>query len=244
MPQPMRLGHVPRRHLAPGQRPVGEVVERPLAERRLVDRVGRTRPARDPGRDRVTVTSIALFDEPTIRPTISISPSRRTSQASVTGSEHPTGWSVDVVAVAPRADVALRVERLAAQRARRAARRRRSGPRARRTTGPRRRSSGRAAGRGRPRPRRRPRRGRSASPSSAWARASTRTRSASPSQPRVSEPARNASLSGSSSGPVSLGDRRRSARRRLGDAAPLELGEQLAEAVGEDRDLDLLEQRR
>ena len=36
-----RLGHVPRRHLAAGQRPVGEVVERPLAGGRLVDGVDR-----------------------------------------------------------------------------------------------------------------------------------------------------------------------------------------------------------
>src|SRR5262245_58538714 len=53
------------------------------------------------------------------RPTISISPSRRTSSArpgSITGSARPAG-SVDVVAVPPRADVALRIERLAAQRA-------------------------------------------------------------------------------------------------------------------------------
>jgi hypothetical protein len=31
---------VPRRHLSPGQRAVGEVVERTFAERRLVDRIG------------------------------------------------------------------------------------------------------------------------------------------------------------------------------------------------------------
>ena len=64
-----------------------------------------------------------------------------------------------------------------------------------------------------------------------------RIRSASPSQPSVSVVARKASLSGSSSGA------RRPARRRsrLGDAAPLELVEELAEPLREHRDLGLLE---
>ena len=156
-----RLGDVPRGDLAAGQGAVREVVERPLAEGRLVDRVDDQRRLRDPGRCRVTVTSIALFDDSTIRPTTSISPSRRTSSV-VRPVEHGRTGLVDVVAVAPRADVALRVERRAAQRARRPAGGRRSGRPARRTIGPRRRSSGRAAGRARPRPRRRPRRDRSA----------------------------------------------------------------------------------
>src|SRR6478736_35478 len=71
------------------------------------------------GQGRVTDTSIALFDDATIRPTISRSPSRSTSSAvprSIT--DRPL---VDVVAVAPRADVALRIERRPAQGARRAA---------------------------------------------------------------------------------------------------------------------------
>src|SRR6188472_1351533 len=49
-----------------------------------------------------------------IRPRISISPSARTSRAVVRSS---TTALVDVVAVAARADVAARVERIAAQRA-------------------------------------------------------------------------------------------------------------------------------
>src|SRR5436190_22568922 len=65
---------------------------------------------------RVTVTSIALFDDPTIRPTISTSPSPRASNVDARSSMERLGL-VDVVAVAPRADVALRIERRAAQRA-------------------------------------------------------------------------------------------------------------------------------
>ena len=179
---------MPRGDLAAGERPVREVVERPLAEDRLVDRVDRPSSGSGSGQCRVTVTSIALLDDSTIRPTTSISPSRRTSSARAPVDHGRTGL-VDVVAVAPRADVALRVERVAAQRARRPAGADDPRSPARRTTGPRRRSSGRAAGRARPRPRRRPRRDRSASPSSSTGpRASTSTSSSSPSQPSVSEP--------------------------------------------------------
>ena len=49
-------------------------------------------------------------------------------------------------------------------------------------------------------------------------------------------------MSGSSSGPVSSSaTSARSAASAASIAAPLELGQELAEAVGEDRDLDLLE---
>src|SRR6478735_4499428 len=69
------------------------------------------------GQGRVTDTSIALFDDATIRPTISRSPSRNTSSAVPrSNTDRPL---VDVVAVAPRADVALRIERRPAQGARR-----------------------------------------------------------------------------------------------------------------------------
>ena len=107
---------------------------------------------------------------------------------------------VDVLAVAPRADVAQRIERCAAQRAGWAACRNDPGRpltndraaaaviRTRSRSGPSSSSSSSSSGS-------------IASPSSSWARASTRTRSAPPSQPSVSEPARKASLSGSSSGP-------------------------------------------
>src|SRR6478672_8540913 len=80
----------------------------------------RTRVGSGSGQVRVTDTSIALFDEATIRPTISISPSRSASSA-VPRSITIGPASVDVVAVATRADVALRVERCPAQRTRRAA---------------------------------------------------------------------------------------------------------------------------
>ena len=110
--------------------------------------------------------------------------------------------SVDVVAVATRADVPEGVERRAAQRARRSAARHdpRSAfdearaaaavMRTRNRSGPSSSSSSSSSGS-------------IASPSSSWARASTRTRPAPPSQPRVSDPARNASLSGSSSSSTS-----------------------------------------
>src|SRR3954470_9116536 len=58
---------------------------------------------------------MALFDDPTIRPTISTSPSPRASNVDARSSTERLGL-VDVVAVAPRADVALRIERRAAQR--------------------------------------------------------------------------------------------------------------------------------
>src|SRR6185295_4732595 len=79
------------------------------------------------GQARRTRQSIAWFDDPTSRPTISISPSRRTSSVragSIIPNRDPADppASVDVVTVAARADVALRIERLAAQRARQPAR--------------------------------------------------------------------------------------------------------------------------
>src|SRR5439155_24016438 len=82
------------------------------------------------GQSSRTRHSIAWFDDPISRPTISISPSRSTSRARavsiIIGPEEPNGsssvapTSVDVVAVPARADVTLRVERLATQRARQA----------------------------------------------------------------------------------------------------------------------------
>src|SRR6476469_8304123 len=51
-----------------------------------------------------------------IRPTISMSPSRRTSSVWTGSIMGGRPRSVDVVAVASRADVTLRIERLAAQR--------------------------------------------------------------------------------------------------------------------------------
>ena len=50
-----------------------------------------TRAGSGSGQVRVTVTSIALFDEPTMRPTISISPSRRTSSVVARSSTEATG---------------------------------------------------------------------------------------------------------------------------------------------------------
>ena len=58
----------------------------------------------------------------------------------------------------------------------------------------------------------------------------------------VSDPARKASMSGSSSGAASAHGGRPGHDRRL--AAPLELGEELAEPLGQDRDLGLLERDR
>src|SRR6187551_528275 len=76
-------------------------------------------PACRPGSRRVTVTSIALFDDATIRPTIAISPSRSASSV-VPRSITDRDRLVDVLAVAPRADVALRIEWRTAQRTGRA----------------------------------------------------------------------------------------------------------------------------
>ena len=116
-----RLGDVPGGDLAPRQRAVRES-RRAAARRSSACRSRPSRPAAPGlGHVRVTVTSIALFDDPTIRPTISTSPSPRASQRR-RAVEHGTPGLVDVVAVAPRADVALRIERRAAQRARRPAR--------------------------------------------------------------------------------------------------------------------------
>ena len=80
MPQPLASRDEERRDLAPGQRPVREVVERPLADGRLVDGLNR-RGGSGGGQIRVTRASIALFVDPMSRPTISISPSRSTSSA-------------------------------------------------------------------------------------------------------------------------------------------------------------------
>src|SRR5579862_1336199 len=71
-----------------------------------------------------TRTTIALFDEPISAPMTSSSPSRRaarTASASAAG-RAPAMGSVDVGAVLAGADVAARIERVAAQRARRTAR--------------------------------------------------------------------------------------------------------------------------
>src|SRR5262245_44040941 len=77
-----------------------------------------------------TRTTIALLEDPTSQPIGSISPSRRRPMTAAgepcaaswafTASEATATSSVDVGAVLPRADVAGRIERVAAQRARRA----------------------------------------------------------------------------------------------------------------------------
>src|SRR5215212_6090195 len=76
----------------------------------------RTRAGLGSGQSRVTVTSIALFDDSTIRPTMEISPSRSASSV-VARSITEGDRLVEVLAVTPRTDVALRVERRTAQRA-------------------------------------------------------------------------------------------------------------------------------
>src|SRR5918995_1859283 len=71
-----------------------------------------------------TLTNSALLLEPMTRPMTSMVPSRRTSSvAARSGTPIPSLGLVDVMTVAPRADVAARVERRAAQRTRRATRR-------------------------------------------------------------------------------------------------------------------------
>ena len=181
-----------------------------------------------------TRTTIALFDEPTSRPMTSSSPSRSRStsarsrlRAGASGAPVGAGsGSVDVVAVLARADVAGRIERVAAQRARRPPR---TGSRGR----PARRRSVRASAVSRTRSRSGP----SSSSSSISSRPSA---SASSSASRlgarldqdplgVAVPAegqrvaRNASFRGSSSGLLVGLDR---GRRVLDDAAPVELDEE------------------
>ena len=221
-----RLGDEVRGDLAPGQRADREVEQRALAGGRLPDRkeVAVLDPAaRVACEPRVpppvggqTRTTIALLDEPTSRPRTSSSPSRSRGRRSVgsgngvgpangvTSAAAEPGGSVDVVAVLARADVAGRVERVAAQRAGRP-------PGADDAEGA---LDERAGGVGGEPDAEQVRAvlvvivdlderfalASTSSSSSPGARASMRMRSASPSQPSVSVVARKASLSGSSSG--------------------------------------------
>ena len=115
MPQPDRLGDVPGGDLAPRQRAVREVVERPLADRRLVDRVHHDRRLRDLARPRDGDEHgvVRRPDDPADDLDVALAEGLERRRAV----EHGDAGLVDVVAVAPRADVALRIERRAAQRA-------------------------------------------------------------------------------------------------------------------------------
>ena len=169
IPQPRRLGDEERRHLAPGQRPVREVVERPLADDRLVDAGGlevatgaghgRARGehrvvGRDPqppddldlaaragarapsstastgiGRPSSSIETAASSSPSSSRRIVLGRPRSRSSTSAPSSADRGVvlgrlvhaARSVEEVAVAARADVALRVQRLAAQRARRPA---------------------------------------------------------------------------------------------------------------------------
>ena len=68
MSQPLASETCQAGDLAPGQRPVGEVVERTFADRRLVDRGRAPRAAPGLRAGQVTVTSSALLLEPMIAP--------------------------------------------------------------------------------------------------------------------------------------------------------------------------------